>query len=877
MSEKIEFLDLRQIFESDDEETFDLYLEEFYNDLSNNKTTNVTSSTFNNFLTNVPIFICEKIFSAFDRENKGYLSFEEFIDPIKILKYSPFIHTAKIVFEIYDFDKDDKINTSDIILLLSYLPLKYNNEKIKYKFQMESIDDLTTLINETFKNKKVDITFEEFINVIEKKANVFLYLLCYLYLSIPVYEKSLGLYKIKTLKNPFRRSDSNSSYLNSPHLDFKQTPDIMSRLNGKDQRKSLSIIQTNFSPIDTLRSKITTKLSNTPKSTHFRPRIDKVKNMSQFKRDYLHKITKKTSKILNSGELKKSSKSKESKETNKPIDNYMDKERRSKDVEDQKENNEVTQKVQDIDNKESNKSFKSKSSTRLKKLNSQDIDKALRESNEKNDEMKHSVKIYSSNFLKKERYNVDDNGIKFNFPKLKDNELTFLTEEEAYKQVSQVSNKQNSISTIIFADDFEDSDKTKKSNNNYSNKYNSNKEDNDKLHYSLEEMHKNLLYEGELLKIEKGSGTGSASKKTKITEQYMTILDKNIYYYKNKNAEKDAYTKSRFLVGCFFHQNIEEYFNGKFYSSFTILMPDKTELKYYHTDQKIILKWIKYLRKAIGYRDFFSYYKLVKSIGEGQFGVVKLAINFFTNEYVAVKIMKKSEIKTKEDWDLIKTEIDIMRISVHPNVVRFIDNFENSYNIFIVMEYLKSGTLQEYLIEKDFMCGEKTCAHIAFQLADVLKYLHKFGIIHRDLKPENIMLANKPKDDDDIVIKIMDFGLSKILGNQERTTEGYGTLAFLAPEVILKKPYNNSVDIWSLGVITYFMLSGEIPFFTDKEKETRESFKKKIINDKLKFSNKFKKFSKEVLDLILNCLVKEPSKRITIEKLLNHSWFKLKK
>ena len=198
---------------------------------------------------------------------------------------------------------------------------------------------------------------------------------------------------------------------------------------------------------------------------------------------------------------------------------------------------------------------------------------------------------------------------------------------------------------------------------------------------------------------------------------------------------------------------------------------------------------------------------------------------------------------------------------------------------------VESGTLQDYLVNKKFMIGERLIARISYQLADVLKYLHKYGIIHRDLKPANIMLATKliAKESDqiknstnqssekDMSVKIMDFGLSKILGKKEKTSEECGTFAFLAPEIILAKPYNNSVDIWSLGINIYYMISGLIPF---KEKDiTEDDFAIAICNEELRFSKAFDDIDVRAKDLISKCLIKDDNTRISIDEVVDHDWF----
>jgi len=132
------------------------------------------------------------------------------------------------------------------------------------------------------------------------------------------------------------------------------------------------------------------------------------------------------------------------------------------------------------------------------------------------------------------------------------------------------------------------------------------------------------------------------------------------------------------------------------------------------------------------------------------------------------------------------------------------------------MENLCGGDLFNYLERRDFVITEERAKELSHQLATALFYLHSFGIAHRDLKPENILMVS---DDDTSDLKIVDFGLSKIIGPNETSLDPFGTLSYVAPEVLLQKPYGKEVDLWSLGVITYLMLSRVLPFDDEDDKE----------------------------------------------------------
>jgi serine/threonine protein kinase len=265
---------------------------------------------------------------------------------------------------------------------------------------------------------------------------------------------------------------------------------------------------------------------------------------------------------------------------------------------------------------------------------------------------------------------------------------------------------------------------------------------------------------------------------------------------------------------------------------------------------------------------FADYYELKEVIGKGKFGVVNLGIHRKTQQQVAVKIINKDSIKTLEDKELVRIEIGILKLCHHPNVIRLLDHLENEDYIFIVMEYIEGGTLGQYFKKKNFNFSERQASSIMSQIASGVKYLHRYGIVHRDLKPDNIMITQQ---NDFGVIKIMDFGLSKIISTQEKMVDGYGTLSYVAPEVLLRTPYNKEVDIWSMGVILYYMLCGHLPFKGNKEVIIAE----KIVYDDLEFDDdEWEIRSKKVRELISSCLKKEPEERITIDEFINHPWFK---
>ena len=372
---------------------------------------------------------------------------------------------------------------------------------------------------------------------------------------------------------------------------------------------------------------------------------------------------------------------------------------------------------------------------------------------------------------------------------------------------------------------------------------------------------KNICYENWVYKL---------TENKRLKKFYLVLINKDIYYYKDK--EKKTFLGMHNLSGCFIQEggkNEQITIEGQKFYIFEIFFNNKSKTrKYYTPDLEISNNFAKKLKEALGYMKFSDYYDLKEVIGKGKFGVVNLGIHKKTQQQVAVKIINKDSITTLEDKELVRIEIGILKLCHHPNIVRLLDHLENEDYIFIVMEYIEGGALGHYFKKKNFNFSERQASSIMSQIASGVKYLQNYGIVHRDLKPDNIMITQQ---NDFGVIKIMDFGLSKILSTQEKMVDGYGTLSYVAPEVLLRTPYNKEVDIWSMGVILYYMLCGHLPFKGNKEVIIAE----KIVNDDLEFnSDEWEIRSKKVKELISSCLKKEPEERITIDEFINHPWFK---
>lgn len=209
-------------------------------------------------------------------------------------------------------------------------------------------------------------------------------------------------------------------------------------------------------------------------------------------------------------------------------------------------------------------------------------------------------------------------------------------------------------------------------------------------------------------------------------------------------------------------------------------------------------------------------YFIGREIGSGGCGVVRLVYNLKTRKPYAMKVIKKEMSPMMKNRDAINekiiNEVKIMKSLDHTHVLGLIDSFETESNVIIIMEYLEGRDLLYRITQhnpKKTHLAEKDAKFFFLQICRGLKYLHDSQITHRDIKPDNILLDTK---DDDSIVKISDFGLSKIIAQADMRTV-CGTQMYVAPEVLKNKgAYTNKVDIWSLGCLLYAMLSGSVPF-----------------------------------------------------------------
>ena len=378
------------------------------------------------------------------------------------------------------------------------------------------------------------------------------------------------------------------------------------------------------------------------------------------------------------------------------------------------------------------------------------------------------------------------------------------------------------------------------------------------------EKKNNLDDNNNLLDCEKNNYEGYLYKDNKgfLVKIFAKLYFKDLFFYRQKNDIKHYCMHN--LSGLFFKEENKRLYENKTYLCFSIIYPNKKRI-YYCENENEFQNWSKCLKIATKYSNLLEIYEIKDILGRGSFSLVKQGINKFTKEIVAVKIMDKKKMNTAR-LESARTEIEIMKICQHPYIIHFIDSYETADFIYIFMEYCNGGTFYKFLKNRNFILKEEVAVSLAHKICMAVYYFHSFGITHRDLKPENILMTSEDENAD---IKILDFGLSKIIGPNEKCSEPYGTIIYCAPEIILDYPYTKNVDSWSIGVITYIMLYGNLPFF-DKNRQKLT----KIITKSTPLYRGIYKVSDEAKNFVQRLLVKDQNKRMNIKEALEHKWFR---
>ena len=809
LNEKLDINLLIKSFKVVNIEVFKSYLKEIWLDLTerSEKKKGIDKITFNSYY-QLPGILSLRLFSVFNKGHTDYIDMNEFLKGMTSLFCESFEKTSKFIFDFYDFDKDGLIDKEDIRTVLSYIALnnENNNSELQgYLNRVNSQKELYNLLENSFKNVN-----KEKINYNEF-VNIIENTASDIYISILLFLLDKKPFS-KTVINEYGKNKKISSPVK---ISREKTP----KLIASPIIHESSLISSVILERESKKRKTLSVVMNESQKERLIKGIGKNQNLNedmQNDRKKFHSGTLIRRTSLSSF-VKPKTESKFSNNSIHKINSMMN-------------NNENEDMIHFIDDDFPENDIEQipvyrKTKTNLKniqELSSSHKDIHLNEDKHKAIEL---MPAYKQN---------------------KNNKIDYKDYSETASIKSSENESKNEFNVINLINDDSNSNDNSNSINNFS--YESESDDDDGKEV--------VKYEGYLYKMINNN---------KLKRLWFKLLHKDLYFYKN---DKETIHKGMHnLSGVFLKEEKPEVFNGITFYSFSVIYPKKTRV--YYIDNELQYKiWVAKLKLATEYTNLSDIYEITKTLGNGKFGLVKLGINKQTGKNVAIKIMSKKEM-TNEDLSLVQTEIEILKICQHPNIIHLYEVFENEEFFYIIMEYCEGGDLFSYLEKRHFHIREDRACQIIHKILTALYYIHSYGIIHRDIKPENILMTSLDNNAD---IRILDFGLSKILGPGEYCIEPYGTLSYVAPEVLLEKSYNKQVDLWSLGITTYLIVGGSLPF--DHIKNDKE-IARQTINDPPPFKgNVWKRVSEEAIDFIKKLLVKDPEKRMNIKEALEHEWIK---
>nr|XP_057903137.1 death-associated protein kinase 2 [Doryrhamphus excisus] len=266
-----------------------------------------------------------------------------------------------------------------------------------------------------------------------------------------------------------------------------------------------------------------------------------------------------------------------------------------------------------------------------------------------------------------------------------------------------------------------------------------------------------------------------------------------------------------------------------------------------------------------------DFYEIGDVLGSGHFGQVRRVRELATGTYWAgkfVKLRKTSCSRLGLERSRVEEEVEVIQTLQHPNIVALKDVFESRSEVVLILEIVSGGELFDFIAEKENLTEDEAIEFMK-QILNGLGFMHSKNIAHFDLKPENIMLSDKECPHPNI--KLIDFGLAHHFNSGEEYKSSSGTPQYIAPEVINSEALSTAADMWSIGVITYILLSGLSPFQGDTDEETLKNVL--AMNYRLDTQH-FSTTSSTAKDFIEKLLVKNPSDRLTAEDCLRHPWIK---
>jgi len=920
---QLDFQKIRRITQIKDITCFEIYLKNIFSDLAkrdwkDNEGKGVEKIAFIDYM-NLPFIVGEKLFNVIDKNRNGFLSQTEFVSGIINLYMGALEETQKVIFNMLDFDLDGIIIPEDSRLLISFIKHLANPPQKVMKLKPrntlkdeENLEEINLIIRNFFNNKK-QLNFEEYKNNIENiNSDVFFLFICFLYNNRPFTDSSIKILKLLNKSNIV--SSLSSNYISCSSDDCTQG--FKSRVRRPSKViKSFILDLVNFDLDDMQRDceensddENDNNIDEGTINNLINENLNKITLPEMNTNINLHRLKKNKDYLTNDENNKYSFGALGIKNT---YENFLNRQTSLKlKGKDSEEIYELTNEIKKLKiNESKNYLNENEDLTQEKGILEKDINRNLINNENKSNNRIHipiennefvdhsteaSVKINKSQFGQSEGSSSKRN--------LKKGNKSLPTCPKILEEKIDINLlKRNSIENFPKIEISRNFDNIKLNNNDYSNinNYNNNSMQfgsnqnlsNDISNYSASQKHMentssnnlnpsinssfnediplaDIVYENYIFKSRNNN---------KLKKYYIVLIGMDIFYFSNSKKEKLRGMHN--LSGSYIYEddNVikvrEENAKNKnepttvFYYPFKLYFKKKARI-YYCPNEDEAKMWVKHIRNITNFREVKDFYDFGEDLGAGKFGKVKLGYNKNSKKKVAIKTIDKTKLKGTE-VEMVKTEIEIMKFCRHKNIVRLIDNFEDMENIYIVLEYLSGGNLNFFLSQQQTLLTEERIKDLILQMANGISYLHNFGIIHRDLKPENTMMTDGSEK---AYIKIVDFGLSKILGINEKSNEAYGTLSYAAPEVIQKSEYNNKVDVWSLGIIMFFLITGNLPF-NDKNNNFGK-IASEIAKKPLKFEPViWNRISNDPKDLVTRCLERDIKKRYNILEILEHPWF----
>jgi len=285
---------------------------------------------------------------------------------------------------------------------------------------------------------------------------------------------------------------------------------------------------------------------------------------------------------------------------------------------------------------------------------------------------------------------------------------------------------------------------------------------------------------------------------------------------------------------------------------------------FYTKSSEELDQWLIHLSKIGIMTDIKNDYTFKKVLGTGSFAHVYLAVDVENNQEYAIKSIQKALIQSKSNFMALVNEIDILRSLNHPTITKLHKVYESPHHIHLVLDYAPGGDLLHRILNKGPFSEEKA-AKLIKNILKVLEYLESKNIAHRDIKLENILMMS---DDNDNKIKITDFGLASLTTTE--LTQNCGSPGYVAPEILKKKPYGSKVDVFSVGVVLYIILSGRAPFAGKNPRETLIKNRDCAI---LFYDEYWKNISRQAINAVLYLTRSQPKIRPSAKEALEHEWF----